>query len=72
VQHALAIAARAAVKFNDKKLAIDAGGLGSMSKLLMVEELWLSFGDDGRDSIRLNLQLKLTEFSRLQSAEVLL
>lgn len=39
VQHALAIAARAAVKFNDKQLAIDAGGLGSMSKLLMVEEL---------------------------------
>jgi hypothetical protein len=72
VQHALAIAARAAVKFNDKQLAIDAGGLGSMSKLLMVEELWLSFGDDGRDSIRLNLQLKLIESNRLQSAEVLL
>jgi len=72
VQHALAIAARAAVKFGDNQLAINAGGLGSMSKLFMVEELWLSFGDDGCGSIKLNLQLKLIESSRLQNAEVLL
>jgi hypothetical protein len=39
VQHALAIAARATVKFNDKQLAIDVRGPGSMSQLLMVKEL---------------------------------